>query len=212
MNYDIDDNLVIGFIESTTHLISRCCNLNDKFSKNDLTYYLRTNNIIPTDFKLKTDLKIAENDNELKELNETENTENEVILPDNLNISRTYYPHEFEKDDDTNWHVSYLTYASNCRARIYGIPGASALSFESVTKANQPASFKESPDLLHHMSTQISPSLLYANGVPVYKIHHEAGTFVVTFPQAYHGGFSSGFNLGEAVNFATVDWLLFGSK
>jgi ubiquitin-activating enzyme E1 len=139
MNYDIDDNLVIGFIESTTHLISRCCNLNDKFSKNDLTYYLRTNNIIPKDFKLKTDLKIAENDNELKELNETENTENEVILPDNLNISRTYYPHEFEKDDDTNWHVSYLTYASNCRARIYGIPRASFYDTKGIAGKIIPA-------------------------------------------------------------------------
>jgi hypothetical protein len=45
----------------------------------------------------------------------------------------------------------------------------------------------------------------------VYKIVHEPGTFVLTWPQAYHGGFSSGFNVGEAVNFATADWIPHGS-
>ena len=30
---------------------------------------------------------------------------------------------------------------------------------------------------------------------------------MVTFPQAFHGGFSYGFNCGEAVNFATPDWV-----
>ena len=36
------------------------------------------------------------------------------------------------------------------------------------------------------------------------------GEFIVTFPRAYHAGFSHGFSIGEAVNFGTGDWFLFG--
>jgi histone demethylase JARID1 len=47
-------------------------------------------------------------------------------------------------------------------------------------------------------------------GVPVYKTVQEAKTFIITFPKAFHAGFSYGFNCGEAVNFATLDWLTAG--
>ncbi|BAH91998.1 Os03g0151300, partial [Oryza sativa Japonica Group] len=38
------------------------------------------------------------------------------------------------------------------------------------------------------------------------------GEFVVTFPRAYHVGFSHGFNCGEAANFATPQWLKFAKE
>lgn len=37
------------------------------------------------------------------------------------------------------------------------------------------------------------------------RLQQHPGQFVVTFPKAYHGGFSYGFNCGEAVNFAVRD-------
>lgn len=38
----------------------------------------------------------------------------------------------------------------------------------------------------------------------------EPGAFVVIFSGGYHSGFSHGFNVGEAVNFATPDWFKAG--
>ena len=75
-----------------------------------------------------------------------------------------------------------------------------------------PLSSPQSPDQLHHMTTQISPSLLTTHNIPIFQMKHQPGTFLVTFPKAYHAGFSYGFNVGEAVNFATYDWLSMGGE
>ncbi|EEF32486.1 transcription factor, putative [Ricinus communis] len=58
--------------------------------------------------------------------------------------------------------------------------------------------------------TQLSPSVLKAEGVPVYRVVQHSGEFVLTFPRAYHSGFNCGFNCAEAVNVAPVDWLAHG--
>jgi [histone H3]-trimethyl-L-lysine4 demethylase len=42
----------------------------------------------------------------------------------------------------------------------YGVPGGEAKNFEKISKDFLLELFRESPDLLHHMTTQISPSLL----------------------------------------------------
>ncbi|RRT70971.1 hypothetical protein B296_00009174 [Ensete ventricosum] len=58
--------------------------------------------------------------------------------------------------------------------------------------------------------TQLSPSVLKSEGVPVYRAIQNSGEFVLTFPRAYHSGFNCGFNCAEAVNVAPVNWLPHG--
>lgn len=58
--------------------------------------------------------------------------------------------------------------------------------------------------------TQISPSKLRSEGIPVYRCVQNRMEFILTFPGAYHSEFSCGFNCSEAVCFAPLDWLPHG--
>lgn len=121
------------------------------------------------------------------------------------------------------WHVEdHYLYSINyhhCGASKtwYGVPGHAACEFEDVVVEHvygwekpihkgADAAF----GLLIGKTTMFPPKILSDHGVPVYKAVQEPGEFVITFPRAYHAGFSHGFNCGEAVNFALLDWFPFG--
>uniref|UniRef100_A0A1J3FEE0 Putative lysine-specific demethylase JMJ14 n=1 Tax=Noccaea caerulescens TaxID=107243 RepID=A0A1J3FEE0_NOCCA len=116
------------------------------------------------------------------------------------------------------WHVEdhhlySLNYLHTGDPKVwYGIPGNHASSFENVMKKRLPDLFEEQPDLLHQLVTQLSPSILKEEGVPVYRAVQRSGEFILTFPKAYHSGFNCGFNCAEAVNVAPVDWLVHGQN
>jgi len=67
------------------------------------------------------------------------------------------------------------------------------------------------PTLLIKKATMVPPSMLTRRGVRVCHALQRPGEFVVTLPQAYHAGFSHGFNAAEAVNFMLLDWLPYAS-
>jgi hypothetical protein len=49
-------------------------------------------------------------------------------------------------------------------------------------------------------------------GYPCHQFTQEKGDMMVLFPGAYHSGINSGWNLAEAMNFATEDWIEEGRK
>ncbi|KAL7606928.1 hypothetical protein Lser_V15G15609 [Lactuca serriola] len=118
------------------------------------------------------------------------------------------------------WHVEdHYLYSINyhhCGApkTWYGVPGSAAHEFEEAIQhhaySKQIISKNGAFELLAEKTTMFPPNILLQNHVPVYKLVQLPGEFVVTFPRAYHAGFSHGFNCGEAVNFATRDWFPFG--
>jgi len=108
----------IDYVESTTHLLARCCSLDDTFSRDELLLVI--SDYTPDDFKPDIDKVMAKNDSELSK--QRTNITSEIELPDKNIITKTFTIQEFEKDDDTNWHIAYLTSASNCRALNYNIP------------------------------------------------------------------------------------------
>ena len=87
----------------------------------------------------------------------------------------------WHNEDNYLYSINYCHFGET--KQWYGVPGVEAKAFEKVTKNFLMESFRESPDLLHHMTTQISPSLLQQHGVPVYAAQQTAGTFMVTFPK-----------------------------
>ncbi|XP_021667732.2 lysine-specific demethylase JMJ13 isoform X2 [Hevea brasiliensis] len=122
------------------------------------------------------------------------------------------------------WHVEdHYLYSINyhhCGASKtwYGVPGHAALDFEKVVREHvythdilstdgEDGAF----DVLLGKTTLFPPNILLEHGVPVYKAVQKPGEFVITFPRAYHAGFSHGFNCGEAVNFAIGDWFPMGA-
>ncbi|KAG2660811.1 hypothetical protein PVAP13_1KG460900 [Panicum virgatum] len=122
------------------------------------------------------------------------------------------------------WHVEdHYLYSINyhhCGASKtwYGIPGSAASDFEKVVREHvydheilscegENAAF----DVLLGKTTIFPPNILLHHQVPVYRAVQKPGEFVVTFPRAYHSGFSHGFNCGEAVNFATGEWFPLGA-
>ncbi|XP_058094569.1 putative lysine-specific demethylase JMJ16 [Magnolia sinica] len=116
------------------------------------------------------------------------------------------------------WHVEdhhfySLNYLHWGAPKIwYGVSGKDAWRLEAVMKKHLPDLFEEQPDLLHKLVTQLSPSILKSEGVPVYRCVQNRGEFVLTFPRSYHSGFNCGFNCAEAVNLAPVDWLPHGQN
>ncbi|CAN6162576.1 unnamed protein product [Urochloa humidicola] len=111
-------------------------------------------------------------------------------------------------EDHCFYSINYLHWGEpKC---WYGVPGAEANSFEQVMRQALPDLFDAQPDLLFHLVTMLNPSILRANGVPVYSVMQEPGNFVITFPRSFHGGFNLGLNCAEAVNFAPADWLPHG--
>ncbi|XP_050221199.1 lysine-specific demethylase REF6 [Mercurialis annua] len=92
----------------------------------------------------------------------------------------------------------------------YGVPREAAVAFEEVVRdhgyggeINPLVTFS----VLGEKTTVMSPEVFISAGVPCCRLVQNAGEFVVTFPRAYHSGFSHGFNCGEAANIATPEWL-----
>ena len=95
----------------------------------------------------------------------------------------------------------------------YAAPGSQALRLQQALKLHFPSLFAQQPDAHTRLTLQMSPHVLSSQyHLDVCRTVQSAGEFVCTFPAAYHCGFSHGFNVGEAVNFAIGTWLPFGRQ
>lgn len=92
----------------------------------------------------------------------------------------------------------------------YGVPRDAMLAFEDAVRVHGYADDLNAImtfQTLNQKTTVLSPEVLLSAGVPCCRLVQNPGEFVITFPGAYHSGFSHGFNCGEATNIATPLWL-----
>eukprot|EP00834_Sanchytrium_tribonematis_P002617 NODE_85_length_22232_cov_1.318619.p1 type:complete len:826 gc:universal NODE_85_length_22232_cov_1.318619:6612-4135(-) len=111
--FDIKNSQHLAFITSAANL--RAVNFGIKPMNLDLISTLE-NMIIP-EFIPKTGVKIQTNENEKME----ETVDEDEVLPNANALSFEVFPIEFEKDDDSNYHIDFITATSNLRAENYDI-------------------------------------------------------------------------------------------
>ncbi|EGR33188.1 JmjC domain protein, partial [Ichthyophthirius multifiliis] len=89
----------------------------------------------------------------------------------------------------------------------YAIPGRYKEEFEKIYQEKYKGVFMKNPNVLNNLNLQLCPLEGLLNDIPIYRADQKEGEFIFTFPKVYHGGFSHGFNCGEAVNLASVEWI-----
>jgi ubiquitin-activating enzyme E1 len=121
VQFDINNGLHLKYIEATTHLIARCSGILDNFTLDDLIGMIASYE--PVKFVPKV-MTIAASDAELAQstTQTIPETEEKIQVGSSDGFVAKYVAQEFEKDDDSNWHIDWVTAASNLRAGNYGIP------------------------------------------------------------------------------------------
>jgi histone demethylase JARID1 len=108
------------------------------------------------------------------------------------------------------WHVEDLylysvNYMHYGQPKIwYGIPHNEKEKMDNYIKREISHRKINDENIVHKLILLIDPEDLIKHGINVYKAVQYPGELILTLPKAYHCGFSSGFNISEAVNLAVI--------
>ena len=113
------------------------------------------------------------------------------------------------------WHkedldLSAINFLHEGKSKFwYTIPENQGHILEKEAKRLFPEHFSKCNAFLRHKTTLINPYILKRQypELKLTKVEHKKGEFILVFGGAYHTGFNFGFNIAEAVNYGTLDWL-----
>ncbi|KAI9665542.1 MAG: hypothetical protein M1831_001685 [Alyxoria varia] len=132
LRFDTSNATHFTFVEAAANLLAFNYGISPKGVTKD-HYFQVLNSMMVPDFKPDPHVKIKANDNDPDPNDKKENARMEEFSPDKV-IKSLPSPVslgdfrmqkvEFEKDDDTNYHIDFITAASNLRAENYNIATA----------------------------------------------------------------------------------------
>lgn len=135
----------IIFLQSTANLWAEVCGLKERVTKKQLMSFIKKSTPPPIK-NIVISVTEKNNEKDQKEQKEMEEATGKSIseLIDSLPEINDIYcmnvkPLEFEKDDDTNFHVDFVTSSSNCRATNYGIETADKFKTKGIAGKIIPA-------------------------------------------------------------------------
>ena len=155
----------LDFLESTTKILCNIYGLiGEEFTREELMQVC-LDFIIP-DFLSDDSKKIAKDDKELKEMT-VENKDSQLL--EKLYFKDHFFPQTFEKDDDTNWHVKWMTSASNCRAELYNIETVSEFETKGIAGKIIPAVATTTSTIVGLISIELMKYIMNKKSIDDYK-------------------------------------------
>nr|XP_005155933.1 ubiquitin-like modifier-activating enzyme 1 [Danio rerio] len=131
LTFDTNNATHMDFIIAAANLYAQIFGITGSRNRADIQTVLQ--GVKVPEFTPKSSVKIAVTDQQLNEENEERKEEDKVklgMLKEQLSKlqlrdrSFRMHPQDFEKDDDSNFHMDYIVAASNLRAENYDIPTA----------------------------------------------------------------------------------------
>lgn len=144
LKFDINNNLHTDYIFACANIYANIYSIKDIKSRTYVNEYVAT--LKEPKLSIDNSIEISATDEEEKE---KEKKKNEISY--NIEDIKNSLPHisqyeglklvpqSFEKDDDTNYHIDFITASSNLRATNYGIPCADRLKTKGIAGKIIPA-------------------------------------------------------------------------
>jgi ubiquitin-activating enzyme E1 len=127
LHYNPDDEQHLNFVLAASNLMAASVGLpriDDRALVAQISANVKIPAFVPKETRIKADDKdttvegSADDEIELKKVIERVSSLVDVIRGERVDLA----PHEFEKDDDSNFHIDFIAAAANLRARNYKIP------------------------------------------------------------------------------------------
>ncbi|XP_066554225.1 ubiquitin-like modifier-activating enzyme 1 [Amia ocellicauda] len=142
LSFDPNNTTHMDYIVAASNLYAQIYGIGGTRDRSAILNTLQ--GVIVPDFSPKSNVKIHVTDQEMEEeksavdKNKLEELSKNLASPQSFNISKMH-PVEFEKDDDTNFHMDFIVAASNLRAENYDIPPADRHKSKQIAGSIIPA-------------------------------------------------------------------------